>query len=93
MSMSNEKVYICFDGQGFDVVGVYNDKSQAYLHMISYYINYLKEQQKRAEEQGNNFIEVSDIIFDLESMQKGYIETIFYIEEHEVESFYDNKEN
>ena len=91
--MSNEKVYICFDGLGFDVVGVYNDKSQAYLHMFSYYIDYLKEQQKCAEEQGRNFIKISDIIFALESMPSGYIEGIFYIEEHEVESFYDNKEN
>lgn len=79
----NEKVYICFDGDGCDVVGVYTDKSDAQKHMIKAYVKELRARSDRCD------IDFNDVAFDLETMLNGYIESLFYIEEHEVKTSFE----
>ena len=76
----NEKVYVCFDYDGCDTVGIYSDKSDAQKHMIKTYVEELRKRNDRCD------IDFDDVAFDLETMLNGYIENLFYIEEHEVKT-------
>lgn len=75
----NQKVYVCFDGDGYDVVGVYTSKAEAQRHMIDAYIAELKQEKQSGEE-----LNFDRLTFDLQSMLNGCVECFFYIEEHEV---------
>lgn len=78
----NQKVYVCFDAEGYEVVGIYTSKAEAQRHMINAYV----EELKREKEFGREF-NLGDLIFDLESMMlHSFIEDLFYIEEHEVKT-------
>lgn len=77
----NQKVYVCFDGDGYDVIGVYTSKAEAQRHMIDAYIAELKRTKQRGEE-----INFDGLTYDLQSMLDGFIESFFYIEEHEVKT-------
>lgn len=79
----NEKVYICFDGEGYDVVGVYTDKSDAQKHMIKAYLEELRARNDRDD------INFNDIEYELGTMLDNYIENLFYIEEHEVKTSFE----
>lgn len=81
--IKNEKVYICFDYDGYEVVGVYTDKSDAQKHMIKAYVEELRARNERED------IDFNDIAYDLETMLGGYIEDLFYIEEHEVKTSFE----
>lgn len=45
--VKNEKVFICFDNDGYEVVGVYSDKSDAQKHMIKAYVEELRARCER----------------------------------------------
>lgn len=77
----NQKVYVCFDGDGYDVVGIYTTKAEAQRHMINSYIDELKRGKQCGKE-----LNFDGLIFDLQSMFNDYIESFFYIEEHEVKT-------
>lgn len=81
--IKNEKVFICFDNDGYEVVGVYTDKSDAQKHMIKTYIEELSARSNRDD------FDFNDIAYDLETMLCGYIEGLFYIEEHEVKTSFE----
>lgn len=81
--IKNEKVFICFDNDGYEVVGVYSDKSDAQKHMIKAYVEELRERNDRCD------IDFNDVAYDLETMLNGYIEGLFYVEEHEVKTSFE----
>jgi hypothetical protein len=80
----NQKVYVCFDGDGYDVVGIYTSKAEAQRHMINAYIDELRREKQLGKE-----LDFDGLIFDLQSMFDGYIESFFYIEEHEVKTHFE----
>ena len=83
LEMTNERktVWVCFDAEGYDVIGIYDSKAEAQRHMIHAYIKELK----RMEENGRPY-SYDDISYDLETMLDGFIESLFYIEEHELKT-------
>ena len=80
----NESVWICFDSEGYEVVGVYKSKDEAQRHMIDAYLQELKRNQRNGHE-----LNIDDLSYDLETMLNGYIEDFFYIEEHEIKKEFD----
>ena len=80
----NESVWICFDSEGYEVVGVYKTKDEAQRHMIDAYLQELKRNQRNGIE-----LNIDDLSYDLETMLNGYIEDFFYIEEHEIKKEFD----
>lgn len=80
----NESVWICFDSEGYEVVGVYKSKDEAQRHMIDAYLQELKRNQRNGIE-----LNIDDLSYDLETMLNGYIEDFFYIEEHEIKKEFD----
>lgn len=81
----NKTVWVCFDSEGYEVVGIYDSKAEAYRHMIHAYI----EELKRMENCGQS-LNYDDLTYDLESMVNGYVEDMFYIEEHEIKTMFNN---
>ncbi len=81
--IKNEKVFVCFTDDGYEVAAVYKDKADAQKHMIRVFIDDLR---RRAD---NNNIDFDDVAFDLETMLMGHIEGLFYIEEHEVKTSFE----
>jgi hypothetical protein len=88
LEMTNETktVWVCFDAEGYDVVGIYESKAEAQRHMIHTYIKELK----RMEDNGRPY-SYDDISYDLETMLDGFIESLFYIEEHEVKTSFEKE--
>ena len=75
-----DKVTLVFDGDS-EVSGVYSDYGKALEAMISTYCDYLKRNLDyyKAEDI------IGEIIYDLETLQKGYIEEVCYCETHTVQ--------
>ena len=80
----NKSVWICFDSEGYEVVGVYESQADAQRHMIDAYLQELKRNQRNGIE-----LNIDDLSYDLETMLNGYIEDFFYIEEHEIKKEFD----
>ena len=80
----NKSVWICFDSEGYEVVGVYESQAEAQRHMIDAYLQELKREQRNGHE-----LNYDDLSYDLETMLNGYIEDFFYIEEHEIKKEFD----
>ena len=75
-----DKVTLVFDCNS-EVIGVYSDYGKALEAMISIYRTYLSNNSDyyRAEDI------IGEIIYDLETLQKGYIEEVCYCETHTVQ--------
>lgn len=75
-----DKVTLVFDSDS-EVSGVYSDYGAALGAMISTYCDYLKRNLDyyRAEDI------IGEILYDLETLQKGYIEEVCYCETHTVQ--------
>lgn len=75
-----DKVTLVFDCNS-EVIGVYSDYGKALEAMINIYRTYLSNNSDyyRAEDI------IGEIIYDLETLQKGYIEEVCYCETHTVQ--------
>lgn len=51
--------------------------------MIKAYVEELRERNDRCD------IDFNDVAYDLETMLNGYIEGLFYVEEHEVKTSFE----
>ena len=86
LEMANETktVWVCFDADGYEVVGIYKTKDEAQRHMIDAYTKELKHMHDCGCP-----INYDDIAYDLTTMMDGFIEELFYIEEHEVKTVFE----